>query len=477
MRLSLPLFENATLFVVGDVMLDRYWYGNTDRISPEAPVPIVHVQANEEKPGGAGNVALNLAALGCQTTLFGLRGDDADGAILQAKLESARIKCHFNLHPASPTTLKLRILSQHQQLMRLDFEQALHEFDTKPLLDKFLELAPKARAVILSDYNKGLLKEAPAFIAAARAANIPVLVDPKGNDFSRYKGATLLTPNRKEFENIVGPCHSEEEICQKGLALIKELNIEALLITRGSQGMTLLQPNEPAFHLPAVSHDIYDVTGAGDTVIATLGASLATELNLQQATHLANIAAGISVTKLGAVAITYPELQREISKDAAIGRGIVNEEQLLAACAHARILGEKIIMTNGCFDILHAGHVAYLNAARQLGQRLIVAVNTDDSVKKLKGPQRPVNTLEQRMAVLAGLEAVDWVVPFSEDTPLRLISAVLPDILVKGGDYQPQDIPGFEPVTAAGGEVKVLNFVEGCSTTNIIKKLESALET
>jgi len=472
MKSLIPRFSNARVLIVGDIMLDRYWYGNTHRISPEAPVPVVQIQQQDERPGGAGNVALNTTALGAQTTLLGTVGQDEAAHTLLDKLTASKITCHFqclNTH----TTTKLRVLSQHQQLIRIDFEPDVKRPALDELLQHFEATLPTHHLLVLSDYNKGVLSIAPSLIAKARQQGIPVLVDPKGHDFSLYRGATLLTPNRKEFELIVGPCETEEQLLQKGRQLLTTYDWQALLITRGEQGMTLLQKDQPEIHLPAHQHEVFDVTGAGDTVIGTLAVAMASGSDLATATYLANMAAGITVTKLGAAAVTLLELQNAIASTyTRVGRGILNETQLIDAVEAARLRGERIVMTNGCFDILHAGHVAYLNQAKKLGQKLIVAVNDDSSIKRLKGPQRPINSLAHRMAVLAGLEAVDWVIPFSEDTPERLIRAILPDVLVKGGDYRdPTQIPGAQIVIDHGGEMKLLNFEPDCSTTAILQRM------
>ena len=308
-------------------------------------------------------------------------------------------------------------------------------------------------------------------IQIARNANVPVLIDPKGTDFERYRNATLLTPNMSEFEAVVGVCRSEEEIIEKGLKLISDINLTALLITRSEKGMTLLRPDQPAFHLPTEAKEVFDVTGAGDTVISVLATALADGRTFEEACYLANVAAGIVVGKLGTSTVSVIELENAIHGRTTTGFGIMSESELKNAVTLAKGRGEKIVMTNGCFDILHPGHVSYLENARKLGDRLIVAVNTDNSVKRLKGDTRPINDLASRMAVLAGLSSVDWLVAFDEDTPQRLIGEILPDLLVKGGDYQPEDIAGAKEVWANGGDVKVLNFENGCSTSNVIKKI------
>jgi D-beta-D-heptose 7-phosphate kinase/D-beta-D-heptose 1-phosphate adenosyltransferase len=471
MSIKIPQFNSASVIVVGDVMLDRYWHGETLRISPEAPVPIVRVQQSEERPGGAGNVALNLTSLDCKASLFGFCGKDEAGQLLEDKLVAAGISCFLQRDEQFPTVTKLRVLSQHQQLIRLDFEESGCSAKIDDLLQDYQMQLKQAQAVILSDYAKGTLHDPQAFIKLARQANVPVLIDPKGADYQRYRGATLLTPNRKEFEAVVGVCHSEHELYEKGIALLKSLELEALLITRGDQGMTLLRSDLPELHLPAFSHEVYDVTGAGDTVIATLAAAIAAGSELESAIKIANHAASIVVGKLGAATVNIAELRRALAIDNRV-KGVVNEEQLILAVADAHANGERIVMTNGCFDIIHAGHIAYLEQAKRLGHKLIVAVNDDDSVKRLKGAERPINSIARRMAVLAGLNAVDWVVHFPEDTPERIIQAIKPDILVKGGDYEIEEVAGAAFTLAHGGEVKILDYIDNCSTTHMIKKIK-----
>jgi D-beta-D-heptose 7-phosphate kinase/D-beta-D-heptose 1-phosphate adenosyltransferase len=473
--MQLPDFRAARVLVAGDVMLDRYWHGGTSRISPEAPVPVVRVDGVEERAGGAGNVALNIAALGAAVELLGYRGQDEAGASLTALLEKAGIACGIECLEALPTITKLRVLSRHQQLIRLDFEERFHAVDPARLAENFAARLAEAHAVVLSDYGKGTLHSIRPLIELAGAAGKPVLVDPKGADFDKYHGATLMTPNRGEFEAVAGPCRNDDELIDKGRRLADRLELEALLITRGEQGMTLLPRGEKALHLPAHAKEVYDVTGAGDTVISVLAAGLAAGASLAEATHLANLAAGIVVGKLGAASVSREELDYALHGQRAHRRGVIDLDGLLPILAAARRQGEKIVATNGCFDILHPGHIHYLREARALGDRLVVLVNSDASVKRLKGASRPINPLEHRMAMLAALESVDWVVPFEEDTPRDAIGRLLPDILVKGGDYRDiAAIAGHDHVLANGGEVKLLDFVEGFSTTRIIQTLRNA---
>lgn len=474
---NLPLFEQARVLVYGDVMLDRYWYGDTSRVSPEAPVPVVCVNREESRPGGAANVALNIAALGARTQLFGLVGCDQQADDLQQQLSNKHIDCHFLNMPNCPTISKLRVIGQQQQLIRMDFEKAMLASEDSRLIVDYQKQLADTDVVVLSDYAKGSLQHAQVLIRAARDVGIPVLVDPKNNDFTHYAGATLITPNLKEFEAAVGKhCETQEELVEVALHLIHSAKIDGLLITCGKDGMLLVVPGEEVVYLPTRALDVFDVTGAGDTVIGVMAAALAAGESLVSAARFANLAAGIVVGKLGAETVSVPELRRAWQRQMGIHAGVLSEEELKVVVSDAKAHGEKIVMTNGCFDLLHAGHVQYLEEARALGQRLIVAVNSDESVRALKGPSRPMNTLQERMEVLAALRSVDWVVPFSEDTPEQLISSILPDVLVKGADYKPEDIAGSKAVIANGGDVKTIRLREGCSTSRLIEKIRDKAE-
>jgi D-beta-D-heptose 7-phosphate kinase/D-beta-D-heptose 1-phosphate adenosyltransferase len=473
MTAAIPDFSKAKLLVAGDVMLDRYWTGPTQRISPEAPVPVVRIQKDETRPGGAANVALNSAALGVKTRLLGVVGKDDTGRILRERIEKQGIAAAFQESADRPTITKLRVMSRNQQLIRLDFEESLSvvgAFNRKALVQQYKAALEDAQVVVLSDYGKGTLVDAAELIAAARASRKPVLVDPKGDDYSIYRGATLITPNLTEFEAVAGKCRDEADLVARGEKLRRDLELDALLITRSEHGMTLIQPGREPLHLPTEAREVFDVTGAGDTVIATLGAALAAGQDLAHACRLANLAAGIVVGKLGTATVSVAELQRAARRDHENDSAVLSETALLDRVAEARAHGETVVMTNGCFDILHVGHVRYLEEARKLGDVLVVAVNDDDSVRKLKGPTRPLNKLEDRMRMLAALKCVDWVVKFSEDTPARLIGKVLPDTLVKGGDYKAEEVAGFDAVTANGGKVAILEFHQGYSTTRLIEK-------
>jgi len=476
MKLEMPPFQHARLLVIGDVMLDRYWHGSASRVSPEAPVPVVQVINREDRPGGAGNVALNIAALGSAVRLVGVVGDDETGLELLSRLKAAGVYCDFLQSEEKPTITKLRIISQHQQLIRLDFEKAFEASDIIGLQDKAKSLVDDSQVMVLSDYGKGALQDIIDLIDLGRSRNIPIIVDPKGSEFTKYRGATLITPNLSEFEAVVGGSDNEDELVNKGLRLVRELNLEAILITRGEHGMTLIRPDSPELHLPARAQEVFDVTGAGDTVISVLAASMAAGDGLADATALANLAAGLVVGKLGTAAISGPELRRAMLADQNSGRGVMTAEQLQIVVQDAKAHGEKIIFTNGCFDIIHAGHVGYLAEAKRLGDRLVVAINDDDSAHRLKGPGRPINPVERRMAVLAGLEAVDWVVSFSEDTPEPLLESLQPEVLVKGGDYSMDQVVGGSYVKSYGGMVRVLEFLDNCSTSAIMEKMKEVGE-
>lgn len=476
MKLEMPAFQEARLLVIGDVMLDRYWHGAASRVSPEAPVPVVRVGNREDRPGGAGNVALNIAALGSATRLIGIVGEDETGSELHSRLSAAGVYCDFIKLDDKPTVTKLRVISQHQQLIRLDFEQPFEPADINGLFEKAKALIDDTQVLVLSDYDKGALQEIQQLIELGRSRGIPIIVDPKGSNFEKYRGATLITPNLTEFEEVVGLCQNEEELVNKGLKLVSDLDLEAMLITRGEHGMTLIRPDSPELHLPARAQEVFDVTGAGDTVIGVLAAAMAAGDNLADATALANLSAGLVVGKLGTAAISGPELRRAILAEQNSGRGVMTSEQLLFAVQDAKAHGEKIVFTNGCFDIIHAGHVGYLAEAKEFGDRLIVAINNDESVRRVKGPGRPINPVERRMAVLAGLEAVDWVVNFSEDTPEKLLQKLQPEVLVKGGDYTLDQVVGGEFVKSYGGIVKALEFLDNCSTSAIVEKMKEVGE-
>jgi D-beta-D-heptose 7-phosphate kinase / D-beta-D-heptose 1-phosphate adenosyltransferase len=472
MKTNIPSFEKARILVVGDVMLDRYWHGDASRISPEAPVPVVHVNKIEERIGGAGNVALNIRSLGGHASLLGLVGEDDLAKLLENLLEQAQVENCLLRIAGYPTIIKLRVIGRNQQLIRLDLEENFKQWDKKDFFTAYANRLASSDLVIFSDYGKGTLLHITKLIELARKMQKPILVDPKGKDFSIYRGATVITPNMSEFEAVVGHCNDNTEIETKALKLLKQHDFQAILITRGAHGMSLISANNPAIHLPAKAREVYDVTGAGDSVIATLGAAMAVGEELSQAIVLANTAASIAVKKLGAAAVSTFELRQAMQHQHHLQDAILDEEHLSQLITDARAHGEKIVMTNGCFDILHPGHVIYLQKAKALGQKLIVAVNDDSSVRHLKGVKRPINKVQDRMLMLAALNSVDWVIPFSEDTPERLIKLITPDILVKGGDYQAHEIAGSDYVLSYGGKVVIIPFEEGFSTSSMLEKIK-----
>ena len=468
--MNLKMLNKGHVLVFGDIILDRYISGSVDRVSPEAPVPVLKPSNEEIRLGGAANVALNLSSLGSNTTLIGVTGKDESSTQIIDLLKKNNIKKALS-KSKHPTISKLRILASQQQLIRIDNEEEFSETDWQSSLSnyrKYINLK-KNKVLIISDYEKGTLRNIPLIIREAKKLKKIILVDPKGDDFSKYKSADIITPNFQEFERVVGKVNSEPEITKKGKDLIKSLNLNSLLITRGSEGMTLLDKRNGKVvreDFPTEARDVFDVSGAGDTVIASIAAGLAGGFSLSESIRLANLAAGIVVGKSGTATVNQAELVPYLGLTESYVS--FNEVKVYSKDLHER--GKKIVFTNGCFDILHAGHVEYLEAAKELGDKLIVAINTDRSVRKLKGSSRPVNTLAHRAKVLASLQCIDKVVFFDEDTPIKLIKAIRPDVLVKGGDYKLKDIVGHKEVSQSGGSVVTIPLVKGLSTSKIISK-------
>lgn len=470
--------EHRTALVIGDLMLDRYLIGEVERISPEAPVPVVLLKQENERAGGAANVAANLSLLGIRTTMAGIIGDDAEGRALLDMLRELNIDSAIVTSQQRPTVTKTRILGGHQQMMRLDKESrlAFTESENNALHEQVSQaIAQKPDVIILSDYAKGVLSDAlcQAVIAQAKALGIPVLVDPKGRDYTKYQGATALTPNKKETSEACGiDAMNTDRLLQAAADLRDHLGLKFLAVTRGEEGISLLEQNE-TIHIPAAAKQVFDVSGAGDTVIATLAAGLVHGLSHRQAFELANIAAGIVVGKVGTVPVNREELLAELISQDSVEQAdkICKLETLLGRVRQWRQQKKRIVFTNGCFDLLHAGHVTYLEAARKTGDILILGLNTDRSVSALKGPSRPVIHEADRARVLAALEAVDAVILFDEDTPLQLIDAIRPDVIVKGSDYSEDQVVGGKEVKSWGGKVALIDIVPGRSTSNIIEKL------
>ncbi|MDJ0781181.1 MAG: bifunctional D-glycero-beta-D-manno-heptose-7-phosphate kinase/D-glycero-beta-D-manno-heptose 1-phosphate adenylyltransferase HldE [Desulfosarcinaceae bacterium] len=475
--LSMPDYSTAAVLVVGDVMLDRYFWGEVTRISPEAPVPVVRVTQKSQALGGAGNVALNIAGLGANVQLLGVRGSDSQGDYLENLLGEHTLAHALIATDDLPTTTKTRILGQGQQLLRMDEEapRQLAEATLADLKARIAEALPQAGAVILSDYGKGVfLGDLAAWIiAACRRRRLPVLVDPKGSDWERYRGATAITPNTAEFQAVAGAASNEEgQLTAQAEAVRDRFDLQWLLVTRGSHGLSLMGMGQPSLHIRSRAQEVFDVSGAGDTVIATLAASLAAGATMPQAAEIANAAAGVVVAKVGTQAIQADELARALRmENKATATKIMDLQAAAILRQRWRAAGRQVVFTNGCFDILHVGHLQLLNAAAQLGDRLIVGVNSDASVKRLKGDSRPVTPDTQRMTLLAGLACVDMVVKFDTDTPLALIRKLSPDVLVKGGDYTPDTVVGRDIVEASGGRVAILPLVPGVSTTRVIERI------
>lgn len=470
--------SDVKILVVGDVMLDRYWHGDTARISPEAPVPVVRVSDFEDKAGGAANVAKNIVHLGAQASLLGIIGDDDNGRSLQASLEKEGISSLLVKQKQAPTITKIRILSRSQQVVRLDIEQSFSQQHADALSAEFESLIDQFEMVLFSDYNKGSLANIGAMIDVAKKAGKTVLVDPKSKDLAVYAGADFVTPNLTEYHTAGGVSEDEQQIAQSAKKIIADCKIGAMLLTRSEQGMSLITPTEK-FDYPAQTLEVADVTGAGDTVIATLAVMLGTQMPASQAVEIANIAAGITVTRLGAATLSPEELSTQLTAylERTGEHYHPSADEVFERIEQARRRGDKIVFTNGCFDILHAGHVRYLAQAKTRGDKLVVGLNNDDSITRLKGADRPVNTLEERATVLTALAAVDWVIPFGSvehnDTPANLIQKLKPDVLVKGGDYKIDEIAGADFVLANGGNVEVLEFVNDCSTSNVISKIKA----
>ena len=437
-------------------------------MSAEAPIPVIEVTRIEDRPGGAANVALNVATLGAASSLIAATGFDEMSEILESKLGSSGIDCHFIRVEGMSTITKVRLVSRNQQMIRADFEK-LFAINAAAIIDA-MDLVSDYDTVVLSDYDKGLFSEISGIIASARKRGKPVLVDPKFKPFSAYEGATLIKPNMLELRHAVGDWDSEAQMLEKCRRLMRGIGCEAMLLTRASEGMTLIELVGES-HFPARTREVYDTSGAGDTVIAVLAASLASGQTLKDSVALSNVAAGIVVGHFGVTSVSGPELRAEVDLSEPADKGKMSAEQLVAAVQVARSHGERIVFTNGCFDLLHAGHVDYLTDAKREGDRLIVAINSDESVHRLKGEGRPINPLDRRMTMLAGLASVDWVVSFNEDTPEELLRQIKPDILVKGGDYGVDQVVGADIVRAAGGEVKVLGLLEDCSTSALVAKI------
>ncbi len=464
--------------VIGDIMTDRYVTGSVDRISPEAPVPVNLVKSERNVLGGAANTAANLASLGCQVYLSGMRGKDANGELLSQLLDEAGIeKSGLLICDGYRTTTKVRILGARQQMMRLDFEEKrpLGAEEIETLISWLTGLLEQGLgSIVLSDYGKGMITDeaAQAVIQLARRFSVPVLVDPKGSDWRKYRGAYGITPNIKEVSDCIGRAvpNEDEAIIEAGEKVRKDFDLTYLFVTRSEKGITCLG-EKGAIHRASLAQDVFDVSGAGDTVMAITAAATAAGLDMETILELSNTAAGIAVSKVG----TYQVKRAEVLKAWQEGSHVSEEDRVLSweeAERKVRLWqerGETVVFTNGCFDMLHRGHITYLTQAAKLGNHLLIGLNSDASVKRLKGEERPVNGEKDRAFMLAALRMVDGVVLFGEDTPTELLSHLKPDILVKGGDYKPEEVAGRE----YAGRVEILPFVDGYSTTGLITKIRS----
>ncbi|MCL4730464.1 MAG: D-glycero-beta-D-manno-heptose-7-phosphate kinase [Planctomycetes bacterium] len=479
---TIDTLASPRVAVIGDLILDHYVFGNVSRISPEAPIPVLHVQREEDRLGGAANVAANILGMGGRAELVGVIADDEPGTRFRALCRDAKGLTLRHVNSLSrPTVLKTRMVSQNQQMLRVDRESAAALGHDE--LARVTALATRAvrgaGAVVLSDYAKGVItpQSAQAVIRAARAAKVPVIVDPKGRDYSRYRGATAITPPRAEAAPATGlDCTGLDGVERAGRKLARELGLEAAVITLSAQGVAVVPRKGAMTHFGAQARGVYDVTGAGDTFIATFAMAVAGGADFATAARLANYAGGLKVGRFGAVAITRQELRQAVigAHEGYDHAGkVLDVPHLVNALARHRKRGERIVFTNGCFDLLHQGHVTYLNFCRGQGDIVVIGLNSDASVRRLKGPTRPLNDAEARARVLAALADVHYVTVFDDDTPEQLIRAVAPDVLVKGEDWAGKTVAGAGFVQSRGGKVVFAPFVQGKSTTGLIAKAQS----
>jgi D-beta-D-heptose 7-phosphate kinase/D-beta-D-heptose 1-phosphate adenosyltransferase len=462
------------ILVVGDLMIDHYLWGSCERISPEAPVQVVDIANETTVLGGAGNVINNLKALGANVSVAGVIGDDSNGIELREMLQSIEVDdSKLIIQEGRKTSKKSRVIAVSQQILRYDKESkdAIEPSSVEKILENLEQNITTYDAIILSDYGKGVLTEelSQSIIKIAKRESVKVLVDPKGTDFSKYRGATLLTPNKKEAQLATGIEIEDEASLQEALLKLKsECDLEISLITLSEDGIAIF--DEKLKRFPTVAKEVFDVTGAGDTVIASIAYALSAGKNIDETAKFANLAAGVVVGKIGSATVSVDEIEEyeaTLHKSTSDAH-IKTFEEIDAIVKRYKESGKRVVFTNGCFDILHVGHVKYLQIAKSFGDVLIVGLNSDESVSRLKGPSRPVNVAEDRAYLLAALEAVDFVVPFEKDTPYDLIKMIAPDVLVKGGDYEGKKVVGTE----FAGELKLVDFVDGKSTTKTIQKIK-----
>ncbi len=452
------------ILVVGDVIIDRYIFGDTTRISPEAPVPVVRAGAEEIRAGGAANVAANVRALGVECRLLTICGDDGAAGDLRGLMARHGVTFDCVHDRGQRTTQKIRLISGVQQIARIDHDGTVTAAARAGLAERFGEMLDGIQAVIFSDYAKGVLSDLPDLLAIAARHGVPTFVDPKPVDRARYRGAFLLKPNMAEFQALFGSCPAEQMV-ERARSALDEMDLEHLLVTRGAKGILLVSRNGEVVDHPTQALEVFDVTGAGDTIIAALVVGLVQGLTMSTAIDQANIAASIAVSRRGTYVVTRGDLEERLYRREHSMTKLVPLDMLVGQIARARDGGARIVFTNGCFDVLHAGHVRLLAEAKRQGDILIVGLNSDSSVRHLKGAQRPVNTLADRAEVISGLAAVDHVVAFGEDTPLGLIEALRPDVLVKGGDYTADSIVGADFVRRCGGRLMIVPLLPGRSTT------------
>lgn len=473
--------NGARVLCVGDVMLDRYVMGEVERISPEAPIPVLRTQRETSMLGGAGNVANNIAALGGGGHFVGVVGEDAAGDEISRLLANLQtIQADLISDSERRTTLKTRFVGANQQLMRADVEstEALSAQSQAQVLEHITHSGDAIGAVVLSDYGKGVLSDTiiQGVIANAHAAKIPVVIDPKGVDYSRYRGADIITPNKKELMDATAmPAHSDDDVVAACRHLIESCGVGGVLATRSADGMTLVSKGRDPLHLKAEAREVFDVSGAGDTVVATLALALAGGADLNDAASLANTAAGIVVGKAGTATVSGAELARALHhQDLGQAEAKLNDvDRAIAKVALWRDQGLEVGFTNGCFDLLHPGHISLLSQARGACDRLVVGLNSDSSVRGLKGETRPVQSEAARAAVLGALAAVDLIVLFSDETPIQLIEALRPNVLIKGADYTIETVVGADIVHGYGGRVVLAELLDGHSTTNTIERMNS----
>ena len=473
----LSILPKLKLLVIGDLILDRYVWGTAARISPEAPIPVVKVDREETRLGGAGNVVNNLISLGCNVQIASMVGTDEAGAELKQLLQEKGVAtAGIQSDSKRTTTCKTRIIAGHQQMVRLDDEDCLliDSFQEDRLL-KFVEQAlGDVDVVLVSDYLKGVLGDRTLgeIIRISKEHSCPVVVDPKGRDFSRYRGASLLTPNQREAELATNSeIHNHDSLLETGHSIYRDLDLGALLITRGHRGMSLFTDGQP-IHLAADTREVYDVSGAGDTVLSLCAAGLASGFSIATSAELANLVAGIVVGKVGTATVSPAELlTAALAKDQGIGNKVLSQDHLSTVLEGYHQSAKKIVFTNGCFDLLHAGHVQYLQKARKLGDLLVLGLNSDESIRRLKGEKRPLLHQAERAQILAALDCVDYITIFEDDTPLELIKLIKPAVLAKGGDYVAAEVVGREFVEGYGGRLVLLEFEDGKSTTNIIDEV------